>query len=287
MLGSTYVAYGLGNFFWYHGLQADTGVLKLRVRDGEVLTDSWVPGRIRPDGGNPQPLTGRARATAEREFRDLRSCTSLAPGPSQAAEAAADAPVSTELPPFASSVRPIGAARADRMRGTSHRASCPVGLGDLRHLTLSYVDPSGAARTGGLVVAADVAEDVVTVFRRLYDAGYPIARMRPIEAYGGDDDRSMAANNSSAYNCRTVAGQSNLSDHAYGRAVDLNPVQNPYVTAAGVLPPAGRAWTERSAVGEDPRVITADDVVVRAFAEVGWAWGGTWSEPDYQHFYAP
>ncbi|MXG89173.1 CapA family protein [Nocardioides flavescens] len=281
--GSTYVAYGLGNFFWYHGLEEDTGVLKLRVRDGEVLTDTWVPGRIRPAGGNPQPLTGRDRTLAEGEFRGLRSCTSLAPGPTEATAQ----PEPAALPEFESTVRPIGDALAARMRGTSIRPGCPVPLADLRHLTLSYVDVDGAARTGGMVVAADVADDVVRVFERLYDARFPIARMRTIEAYGGDDDRSMAANNSSAFNCRTVAGSSTLSDHALGRAVDLNPVQNPYVTAAGVLPPAGRTWTDRDRVADDPRVVSADDVVVRAFAEVGWEWGGTWGEPDYQHFYAP
>jgi len=284
--GSTYVAYGLGNFFWYHGREESTGVLRLRVRGDEVLTDTWVPGRIRPAGGNPQPLTGRERSAAEAEFRGLRSCTALAPGPTEAAALPEPAPA-PELPEFGSQVRPIGAALAARMRGASIRPGCPVPLADLRHLTVSYVDPAGRARTGGMVVAADVADDVVTVLGRLYDARYPIARMRPIEAYGGDDDRSMAAGNSSAFNCRTVAGSASLSDHAYGRAVDLNPVQNPYVTAAGVLPPAGARWVDRAAVADDPRVITADSVVVRAFAEVGWEWGGTWSEPDHQHFYAP
>jgi poly-gamma-glutamate synthesis protein (capsule biosynthesis protein) len=283
--GAAYVAYGLGNFFWYHGREEDTGVLRLRVRDGEVLTDTWLPGRIRPAGGNPQPLTGRERSRADAEFRDLRSCTSLAPGPSEAVRGTSPQPA--PLPEFEAQVRPIGAALAARMRGTSIRPGCPVPLADLRHLTVSYVDTAGAARTGGMVVAAEVADDVVTVLGRLYDARFPIARMRPIEAYGGDDDRSMAAGNSSAFNCRAVAGSTTLSDHAYGRAIDLNPVQNPYVTAAGVLPPAGAAWVDRAAVADDPRVVSADDVVVRAFAEVGWEWGGTWTEPDYQHFYAP
>lgn len=284
-IGGTYVAYGLGNFFWYHGLQADTGVLRLRLRGGEVLGDEWVPGRIRLAGGNPQPLTGRARAVANEDWRGLRGCTSLAPGPSEVV------PEPTTLPAYAAQVRTIGRALRQQMVGRSHDPDrCPVPLSDLRHLTLSYVDRTGAARTGGMVVHADVADDVVEVFRRLYEARFPITRMRLVDAYGGDDDRSMAADNTSGYNCRTVAGQTTWSDHAYGRAVDINPVQNPYVTAAGVLPPAGAAYveTDRSAGARTaPGVIARGDVVTEAFAAVGWEWGGLWSEPDYQHFSAP
>ena len=129
-----------------------------------------------------------------------------------------------------------------------------------------------------------------SVFRELYRARFPIRQMQLVDEYGGDDDRSMAADNSSAYNCRTVAGSDNFSAHAYGAAVDLNPVENPYVTAEEVLPPAGRKFVEidRSA-GTDaaPGVVVADDAVVRAFARIGWKWGGVWDEADYQHFHAP
>ncbi len=247
-----------------------------------MLGDEWVPARIRPEGGNPQPVTGRGRAVAESQFRALRGCTDPRARPVGGGRRAGAGPAG-----YAATVRPVGAALAARMRGTSHRAACPVPLADLRHLTLSYVDLDGAARTGGLVVHADVADDVVTVFERLYDARFPIARMRTVDAYGGDDDRSMAANNTSAYNCRTVAGQSTWSDHAYGRAVDINPVQNPYLTGGAVLPPGGAAYVDRSAVADERGVVTADGVVAQAFAAVGWEWGGAWAEPDYQHFSAP
>ena len=112
--------------------------------------------------------------------------------------------------------------------------------------------------------------------------------MELVSDYGGDDEKSMAANNTSGFNCRTVAGTDRWSQHSFGAAIDLNPVQNPYVTGAGVSPTAGepyaRAGDRRAAV---QGLITADSVVVRAFRDAGWEWGGDWSSPkDYQHFSA-
>jgi hemoglobin-like flavoprotein len=195
-----------------------------------------------------------------------------------------------ELPAYASSVQSLPATVRRRMTGSSHDpARCPVALDDLQLLTLRHVGFDGRARTGRLIVHRRHARDVVEVFRDLYEARFPIRRMELVDAYG-DDDRSMAADNSSAYNCRTVAGQSSFSDHAYGAAIDLNPIENPYVTARGVLPPAGRPFVDvdrkpKAAAG--PGVIVADDIVVRAFARIGWKWGGVWNEADYQHFPAP
>jgi hypothetical protein len=143
---------------------------------------------------------------------------------------------------------------------------------------------------GQMVVHRRHARDIVDVFRELYDERFPIRRMQLVDAYGGDDNRSMAADNSSAYNCRTVAGTSTFSDHAYGAAVDINPVENPYVAADQVLPSAGRKFVDvdRSPDADAPGgVIVAGDVVVRAFERIGWEWGGAWNHPDYQHFYAP
>ena len=136
-------------------------------------------------------------------------------------------------------------------------------------------------------MAAPYARDVVSVFQKLYDARWPIRRMRLVDAYGGDDDRSMAADNTSAYNCRRVKGSKRWSDHAFGAAIDLNPAQNPYLTGASVAPPGSRrfATLDRSAGSVVPTgTITSDDVVVRAFAAIGWEWGGSWAEPDFQHF---
>ena len=287
LLGDTYVSYGLGNFLWYHGNQADTGVLRLELRDGAVVGDEWVPGTIPAEGGQPQPLTGRARTTAVEEWQDLRGCTNLGPVPSvpQATDGAA-----ATLPAYASSVGRLPAALRERMGENSHSSSrCPVELADLRLLHLSYVGYDGRAHAGQLVVHEDHARDLGRVFAELYRERFPIRRMQLVDDYGGDDDRSMAANNTSAYNCRTVAGQSTFSAHASGAAVDLNPVENPYVSSGGVAPDAGRRYVEvdRSTGADVPRgVIVADDVVVRAFARIGWSWGGVWDDPDFQHFYA-
>ena len=193
------------------------------------------------------------------------------------------------LPAYESRVREIGPALRRRMSASHDPRRCPVVLADLRHLTMSYVGFDGRAHTGEMVVAAEHADDVVGVFRKLYEARWPIRRMELVDEYGGDDNRSMAANNTSAYNCRPVAGQDTWSAHAYGAAVDINPVQNPYLTDGGVLPPAGARFADvdRSAGADtEAGVIKRGDVVMRAFEGIGWSWGGDWAQPDYQHFSA-
>ena len=185
---------------------------------------------------------------------------------------------------FVGSVAEIDAGVAERMTA-SWRPGCPVPLADLRLLTLTYWGFDGQPHQGELVVHADQAHGIRSVFAALFEAGFPIEQMRLVDEFGGDDDRSMAANNTSGFNCRRVAGSTRWSEHAYGRAVDINPVQNPYVTRRGaVLPPAGADFTDRSAAAQG--LITADGPVVAAFARIGWRWGGAWSSPDYQHFSA-
>lgn len=129
------------------------------------------------------------------------------------------------------------------------------------------------------------AEAIVSVMKELYSVQFPIERMDRVDVFGGDDDASMAANNTSAFNCREVAGRPGVwSQHAFGTAIDINPIQNPYILRNGtVLPP--QAVTDRTALVTG--LITADSVVVEAFAGIGWGWGGTWSGVlDYQHFSA-
>ena len=218
---------------------------------------------------------------------------SATPDPSATARSGSPSPADpppasgTDLPAFTAQTSAITPELARRMRA-SHRPGCPVALEDLRYLRLPYVGFARAARTGELVVHRDVARDVVSVFRKLYEARWPIARMQLVDDYGGDDDRSMAADNTSAYNCRQVAGSTSWSEHAYGRAIDINPVENPYVQAGSVDPPEGRRYAalDRSAGARvPPGVVVAGYVVVQAFADVGWTWGGTWSSSkDYQHF---
>jgi hypothetical protein len=182
---------------------------------------------------------------------------------------------------YAGSVAPISAELAARM-APSWRAGCPVPLADLRYVTVTYRDFDGAAATGELVVHADVADGVVAVFGELFAQGYPIRSMRLVDDFGGSDDASMAADNTSAFNCRPISRGTGWSEHAYGRAIDLNPVENPYVRDGLVLPAEGVPFASRP---DAPGVVHAGDAVVRAFAAHGWQWGGDWSSPvDYQHF---
>ena len=157
---------------------------------------------------------------------------------------------------------------------------------DLRYLTMSFWGFDGTAHVGEMVVHRNVAGAVVNVFGKLFAARFAMQRMRLVDVYGGDDDRSMAANNTSAFNCRAVTGGTAWSQHAYGWAIDINPIQNPYVSSGGtVLPPAGAKYANRSLHANG--MIHAGDVVVNAFTSVGWGWGASWSGTrDYQHFSA-
>jgi len=189
--------------------------------------------------------------------------------------------LAVQAPPFAHTVSPVTRAQLPH----SWHSGCPVAPSALRRVRLTYWGFDGQAHTGALVVNASGVRDVVVVFRRLYGARFPIRRMRPIDAYGGNDERSLAADNTSAFNCRFVIGPGprRWSQHAYGLAIDVNPVENPYVEGGRVHPRAGRAYLDRSKVRRGMAV--SGGVLVRAFAAVGWQWGGRWrATPDYQHF---
>ena len=204
----------------------------------------------------------------------LLGTVALAGGPGLAT------PASAALPGFTSSVRTIDAALAYRMR-YSWRSGCPVPKADLRYLRVTYYGFDGLAHTGELVVHRTVATPVVGVFRRAYAARFPIYRMRLVDDYRGDDDASMAANNTSAFNCRRTTGGTSWSQHSYGRALDINPVQNPYVKGSVVEPAAGRGYLTRWPLRKGMLNWTVRD----AFADAGWYWGGSWSSlKDYMHF---
>ncbi len=186
---------------------------------------------------------------------------------------------------FRGTISPIDAAQAKRMTGVSWRPGCPVPLRDLRLLTLSYWGFDGRARTGRLIVHEDVAREVVAVFRRLHAERFPIRRMVPVDVYGGSDFHSIEADNTSAFNCRYVEGTQRWSEHAYGRAIDVNPIENPYVSGGRTSHGASRPYVDRSL--HRPGMAYEGGVLVRAFDEVGWDWGGRWtSVKDYQHFSA-
>jgi len=172
-----------------------------------------------------------------------------------------------------------------QMIGDTWHPGCPVGLGRLRLLTVSYWGFDHEVRQGELIVNESAAKALSRVFGLLFAARYPIRQMRPVDVFGGSDERSMLADNTSAFNCRRVRGTSTWSEHAYGLAVDVNPFENPEVLGNFVDPPAAAAWADRSR--RSPAMIRHGDAVWRAFTSVGWKWGGDWTYPkDYQHFSA-
>ncbi len=168
----------------------------------------------------------------------------------------------------------------------SWRPGCPVPVESLRLIRAThYGFDAVVPHQGSIVVHEDAVDTMVTVLHELFDARYPIERMEPVDVYGGSDEASMDANNTSAFNCRAATGGSGWSEHAYGRAVDLNPLQNPYVRGDTVLPPQSARFTDRTST--ERGVIHEDDAAVIAFARQGWEWGGHWSTlKDYQHFSA-
>jgi hypothetical protein len=164
---------------------------------------------------------------------------------------------------------------------------CPVRLDDLAYLTVTFWGFDGRPHTGEIVIHRRVAKDIVGVFARLYDVRFPIEGMRIITAAEIAAPPTGDGNNTAAFTCRVSLGaqkrQKQWSAHAYGLAVDLNPFQNPYWHGSLVLPELAFAYTDRNWVR--PGMIRPGDVVTRAFAEIGWTWGGTWqSRLDYMHF---
>jgi hypothetical protein len=198
-------------------------------------------------------------------------------------------PTVDRLPPppggrFRSAIRPVGPAVRARM-GATWKPGCPVGLDDLRYVTVSFRGFDGRAHSGELVVHRRVAAQVVEVFARLYRARFPIEEMRLVTGADLDAHPTGDGNNTAAFVCRPARQQARWSAHAYGLAVDVNPFQNPYRRGDLVLPELASAYEDRSRAR--PGMIRRGDVVTSAFADIGWTWGGDWrSQKDFMHFSA-
>jgi hypothetical protein len=201
----------------------------------------------------------------------------LADPPSVESAPTAEAPLTFEFV-----VSELSGPDDERLRH-SYAAGCPTPVDSLRHVALTHWDFEGGVKRGELVIAADTVEPLRGVFHGLFEGRFPIERMQLVGDFEGDDDRSMAANNTSAFNCRMSTGGTRWSDHSYGTAIDLNPVQNPYVKGDIIAPRQGEAFADRTNLR--PGMIAKGDLVWTAFAEAGWKWGGEWRTlKDYQHF---
>jgi hypothetical protein len=167
--------------------------------------------------------------------------------------------------------------------GASWHEGCPVDPADLRMLTVTFVGFDDAEHTGKVVVNADVADDVVEVFRQLHSARFPIRKMKPIFTQAEYDDFETPDDNSTGFSCRNAVNNSSApswSQHAYGHAIDINPIENPYIEGNRVIPSRGAAYTDRSDVR--PGMAVPGSAIVKAFGSVGWGWGASYR--DYQHF---
>ena len=196
-------------------------------------------------------------------------------------------PAAADEPTFSATVTTVPEDYRAQMIGVSWQPGCPVPIDDLRIIEMNHWGFDGTVHEGGrLMVHEDVADEVVAAFGEVFDARFPIRRMELIEQYGGSDDASMAADNTSAFNCRPITGSpGRFSIHSYGKAIDINTVENPYVRGTTVLPPAGVEYLDREDVR--PGMIVKNDAVVKAFKNRGFDWGGSWhSLKDYQHFEA-
>ena len=237
-------------------------------------------GTSRPATHVPRPSPGVTSAGPHAEGTTTTPGAGPAPTASPApTRAVASAPV------FQASTMPLTAATRTRMTSVSWHPGCPVGLGELRLLRLSYWGFDHAGHQGELIVNASAAASLTQAFRLLFAAGFPIRQMRVVDDFGGDDERSMLADNTSAFNCRLVPGTTVWAQHAYGLAVDINPFENPEIQNGKADPPAAAAWVDRSR--SSPAMIRDEDAAWRAFRAIGWTWGGDWhSLKDYMHFSA-
>jgi len=218
----------------------------------------------------------------------LVQCT-VAPPP----HAATPSPTVTPSPSPSASAAPAPAVGTVKLvtaaeLGASWRPGCPVEPGRLRRVYVEHVGFDGQTHLGELIVHEDLVPEVIAIFEKLYLLGYPVEKIRTVDHYpAADDELSMEDNNTSAFNCRGIPGTTRWSQHAYGRAIDLNPLLNPCIFARDEFQPHNAAaYLDRSRT--DPGLLHATDPAVHVFTDRGWRWAGFWRSPiDYQHFERP
>lgn len=174
-----------------------------------------------------------------------------------------------------------------RIQGLSYSDECSLPLSQLNYIKVLHYGFDGVVHEGELIVNKQIADDIIEIFKELFEAKYPIEKMTLIDEYNADDDISMEDNNTSCFNYREIQGTSTLSNHSYGMAIDINPLYNPYVKENSketiILPKSARSYTDRELDCE--YYIKKDDICYNAFIKRGFTWGGDWkSVKDYQHF---
>ena len=179
--------------------------------------------------------------------------------------------------------QPVPESVKARMEGKSMRRDATIGFDQVRYLTLPYYDFEGRVQHGEMVCNKAIAHDLLCVFRALFSRRYPIYSIRLVDDFNASDEASMRANNTSCFNYRNVAGTDRLSRHAFGMAVDVNPLQNPCVRGGWIQPATATEFVDRSK--DFPHKIDETDFCKEVFVSYGFRWGGYWQNPkDYQHF---
>jgi hypothetical protein len=176
------------------------------------------------------------------------------------------------------------------LKADSWRNTCPVSLYDLRYINVNHLDFNGQTISGEIIVHKDIADEVVNIFADLYAIHYPIRQIRLVSDFKAKDWQSIEADNTSAFNCRPVTGnKKKWSKHAYGKAIDINPIENPYVSRKGYIShKASLKYKKRvHKVNSyaDKAILLKNDEATKVFKKYGWKWGGDWRTlKDYQHF---
>lgn len=184
---------------------------------------------------------------------------------------------------FVFASQPIPEEVETRMRGRSLPANAKISMNQLRYLTLPYYDFDGNIQKGEMVCNKAIAHDLLCIFRALFSQAYPIYSMRLVDDFDADDEASMQANNTSCFNYRYISGTRILSRHAYGMAVDINPLQNPCIRGKQIQPSTAEEFVDRSK--DFPHKIDKDDYCKKVFTSYRFRWGGNWRRmKDYQHF---
>ena len=280
------------NFFFHRKAAAGaclllclTPLLSLSAPSIPALAADGLPAPAAAGAASSLPVLSAAEAAASVSSLPVLSAADAAAASSlPVCEADPDGRVTWQEGFF---YEPLSEEVKARITGISYGEGCIVPYEDLRYLNILYVDFHGETQVGEIICNQAIAQDLVEIFYELYLAGYPLESVRLVDEFGGDDTLSMEHNNTSCFNFRVVDGTSNLSKHAYGLAIDINPLYNPYVTWPGgkqrVSPAAAAPFADRSL--DFPNKIDEDDLCYQLFAERGFTWGGHWrTMKDYQHF---
>ena len=232
-------------------------------------------------GGSSKKVAAPSTSTTTTSTSSTTTSTTTIPTTTTSTTAPTTTASTTTEPraPYNASIDEVTAADL----GASWHEGCPVDPADLRMLTVALVGFDGAEHTGRVVVHADVATEVVEAFRQMFEAGFPIRKMKPIFTQEEFEDFETPDDNSTGFSCRNAvndSGAPSWSQHAFGHAIDINPIENPYIEGDRIIPSAGAAYTDRSDVR--PGMATPNSAIVKAFRSIGWGWGASFE--DYQHF---